>query len=792
MMVQDIRYAVRLMLRAPAFTTVAILSLALGIGSNTAIFSLLDEVLLKRLPVERPGELVEVHRADASGIVSYPLFREVQAQREVFSGAFAVGGELVAGIRVAGAAHDVRASGVSTAYFDVLGARPVLGRGFVEEDGGKVAVISHGFWQRALAHDRAVPGKTIALGGTAYTIIGVAPPEFSGVETGRKIDLWLPISELLDRRTLDNRVAFVLRVMARRKAGVSVEQARAAVDVMMRQLQPEWFGAQPAPKLEVTAAGGGLTTLRRRFSKPLWILMSAVGLVLLMACANVANLLLARATARQKEIAVRLAIGAGRGRIARQFLTESVLLSLLGGALGLAVAYWSRDLLLTYVRASLPFRLDVRVLSFTAAIAALAGIGFGLAPALRATRLNLNPMLKSGAGSRGAPGELRLGRILAMAQVALSVVLVAGAALCARSLYNLRTFDAGFEKQRVVLLEARAVGPVRDRSRVYQDALDRLQAVPGVRSASMSSESLFGGNMWTEAVIAPGYNPRPGEDREAVILTVAPRFFETMGTALVKGRDFAPQDHETAPRVAIVNEAMARYYFAGQEALGKPFAMDHRNLRGPIEIIGVVRDAKYRSLRQAAPRIVYLPYRQMPQAEMTIEVRTAGPPAGLLSALPQTLRSANQNLRLGNVTTQASLIERSISQDRLLASASGVFGMLALVLACVGLYGLMSYAVSRRTGEAGVRMALGARSGDLIWLMLRETLGMASAGAAAGVLASIALTRVLASALFELTPADPVTLAGATVAILAVAALAGYLPARRMARVDPITALRWE
>ena len=801
---RDLRYGLRMLRRSPGFTIVAMVTLALGIGANTAIFSLIDAVLLRMLPVRDPRQLVELSRPGGRTL-SHPFFEYIRDHNDVFSGVFTVAsGRYEAGVPLGeGAVYDVRYSLVSSGYFEVLGVVPVLGRALDERDLMRAdgAVIGYGLWERAFGRDPGVLGRNLRIGGRPYTIVGVAPPEFLGVAAGQPDDIWLPITRI-DRQTLENPVAFVLRIMARLKPGVTERQARANVDVLARQLREEWkLDWQPA--IEVTPAGGGLTQLRRRFSRPLAVLMSLVGLVLLIASVNVANLLLARAAARQKEMAVRLSIGAGRARLLRQLLTESILLAGSGGALGLLFASWAQKVLVRFISTAvvpvdLSFDLDYRVLGFTSAASLCTGILFGLAPALAATRLDLTPMLKGGVSSAGGErARLRPGRLLIAGQVAVSSVLLVGALLFARSLHNLNSLDAGFNPQKIALLRAELAddGPRGvDPARLYEQVLERLSALPGVQSVALSSETLFQGNTWTEAVIAPGYHARPGEDRDAVILVVSRGFFKTMQTPVLRGRDFGPQDHENTPRVAVVNEAMAQHYFPGTDAIGRTFMLDSRDFPGPLAIVGVVRDAKYRSLRQPAPRIVYLPMRQapVPLGMATIEVRTAADPEKVTDVLWREVQNVNRLLRVGSATTQARLVESTIVQERLLAHLSGFFGVLAALLVSLGLYGVTSYAVSQRIGEIGIRLALGAQRRDVLRLVLGESLALVASGVLLGLPAAFGLSRLVESLFFGVSGSDPITLALAASLLLAVGMLSASLPAHRAARVDPMAALRYE
>jgi predicted permease len=798
---KDLAYAVRLLRRSPGFTLTAVFSLALGIGANTAIFSVVDAVLLRMLPVSEPQQLLEVSRRGGRTL-SYPMFQVIRDRNHVFSGVLlASGGRFGASVRLGDIdAGDVHFAPVSGDYFTVLGVSPVIGRALAEEDlaAANTTVISFGLWQRAFGSDPAVLGKPLRVGSRTYTIVGVAPAGFTGLATGQPVDLWVPVT-WMDRQALQNPVAMMFRVVARRKPGISEEQARANMEVLARQWSAEWKFDGPT-QVEVAAASGGLTQLRRRFSRPLYVLMTVSGLLLLMAAANIANLLLARASARRHEIGVRLSLGATRRRLIRQLLTESLVLGAAGGALGLLLAPEAEAFLVRFLSSAvgtieLAFHLDVRMLAFALATSIAVVLLFGLAPALAATRPDLSPLLQGGARSGRGETAARPGKLLAVVQVAISCVLLAGAALFARSFVTLARLDAGFQPENILLLQAStpAGGPKgAERAQLYEHVLERLARVPGVRSAALSSESLFSGNTWTEAVSTPGFAPRPGQDREAVLLVVSPGFFRTMGTAMVRGRDFDLRDDEAAPRVAIVNEAMARYYFGGTEAVGRTFRLDHRDFPQPLTVAGLVRDAKYKSLREAAPRIVYLPYRQLPMNTVSIAVRTAANPEKMADLLWKETQGESQHVRVGSATAQTRLVEGTIAQDRMLAQLSGFFGLTAAALVCLGLYGLTAYQVSRRTAEIGVRIALGAQRRDVVRLVLGGSLALVGGGIALGLGTAMVLGRLVESLLFGVRSTDPVTLLLAAVMLLGVGAAAAYWPARRAASLDPLASLKHE
>jgi predicted permease len=802
---KDLAYACRLFTKSPGFTLTAVLSLALGIGANTAIFSLVDAVLLRKLPVREPRQLVEVGRAGGRTL-SYPTYEAIRDRNEVFSGVLLTsagrfGASLYFGAINAG---DVHFSPVSGDYFAVLGVSPVLGRALTEEDlpASNAAVISYQLWQRVLAGDPGVLGKTMRMGSSDYTVVGVAPAGFTGVLTGQSIDVWVPVT-YFEPQLLRNNVAMMFRIIGRQKPGVSAEQAGANMTLIARQLSAEWNFERPL-HVEIADASGGLTLLRRQFSRPLWILMTVVALLLLIATVNVANLLLARAGARRREMAVRLSLGASRSRLVRQLLTESVVLGGAGGALGLLLAPAAAASLVRFLSSAmgtmtLSLDLDGRMLLFTVATSLIVVGLFGLAPALAATRLDLNAMFK-GSPSAAAHGgrRARPGKLLVVAQVAISCVLLAGAILFARSLRTLTHLDAGFRPENVLLLSV-GLEPGKplsavERVRTYDRVLERVARVPSVQSAAFSSEALFSGNSWTEPVRAPAFTPLRGQDRHAVLLVISPRFFETMGTRIQRGRDFEARDDERAARVAIVNEAAARYYFARTDAIGQTFQLGDRSSAPQMQVVGVVQDAKYRSLKDPAPRMIYLPALQEPGpiGGANLAIRTAGDPEKLADLLWKEVRNEISDLRRHGVTTQAQLVEGTIAQDRMLAQLSGAFGLTAMVLVCLGLYGLTAYEVSRRTAEIGVRLALGAQRTDVVRLIVGRSMILVTSGVLIGLAGAAALARMVESLLFGVRGSDAVTLAGSAAMLLTTGAVASYWPARRASRLNPIATLRAE
>ena len=841
-MFQDLRFGLRLLLKNRSFTLIAVLTLGLGIGANTAIFSLIDALLLRKLPVAEPQRLalftIAGQRSEDS--FSYPLYQQFRDRNRSFSGVIAAAGtnrmrmtvsESEGGAQV----EPARGQMVSGNFFSALGVNAAVGRTLTEDDdraGNQqaVAVISHGFWQRRFGGDAAVVGKRITLDDRPFTIIGVAPPKFFGIEVGGNADLWFPL-QMAGNRALSNRSGNWLQVMGRLRPEANATRARAEMDVIFLQELAEmaerqasrsgskWTEAERRSFLdrhiELQPGAAGWTPLGDMFKKPLYILMIVIGLAQLIACANVANLLLARAVARRKEIAVRLAIGAGRFRLIRQLLTESLLLTFMGAALGLLFAQWSAHLLLTFLPQyngpiQINLALNSRVVGFTLVVSLLTGLLAGLAPALRATRLDLTSSLKEQAGhSNGGRARLPLNKILVVTQVALSLFLLVGAGLFVRSLRNLMYLDAGFDRENVTLFEL-DLGtdyPVARRVNLYKQLLARLEALPGARAASFSSYSLLSGTSQSMKASVDGYTPPPEENMLCKQLWVTPHYFATMGIPLLRGRDFGTQDELTAseiaeevakrPLVAVINQTMARQFFGDDNPIGKrirfPGYPDKNS--EPFEIVGVVKDAKYLTLREKTPRITYFPFLQMPNDfGSTFQLRAVGDPAGLASGIRRITQEIDPRVQTLDLRTMNDVVNKSLAQERFVAQIAGFFSVFALLLACIGLYGVMSYTVTRRTREIGVRMALGAQGGDVLRMLLRETMLLVVAGLAIGLAAAIATTKMIESMLFDLlfglTATDPLTIALATWLLLAVAAVAGWLPARRAARVDPLVALR--
>jgi predicted permease len=831
---QDLRYGARMLRKAPGFTLVAMLTLGLGIGANAAIFSLIDTVFLKPLPVQDPGRLILLTIDDhgSSGAsFPYPTYAQFRDRVSSFSDLAASGG--VDRLKIAlsepgagGQVESVQAETVSGNFFSALGVNAVHGRVLTAEDDRAEnpqasVVISYGFWRRRFGLDQAVVGKNIRLKDVPFTIVGVAPPGFSGFEVGRSPDLWWPL-QMTPRlypgsRILNARSSWWLRLMGRLRPGRNEAQAHAELDLIFRpalaEIAESEFGANRTPaerrnflerKIELQPGRAGWTILRKRLKQPLLILMTMVALALAVACANVANLLLARAAGRVPEIAMRLALGAGRMRLVRQLLTESALLALIGGALGLLFAEWGARLLLAYLPSpsdlSFNFAPDSRVLGFTLAISMLTGLLFGLAPALRAARFDLVSMLKDRAIGSGKVGSrLSLNKALVATQVALSLYLLVGAGLFARSLQKLKSIDAGFDRENVVLFSLDTDYDAERRADLYQRLLDRLAALPGALSASLSSHGLLLNDTWNNNVTVEGRASRFDEDLLCYGQVVAPRFFETMGIPILSGRDFGPQDARTSgpdgghnpARVALINQTMARYFFPNENPIGKRFSVNRPGEL--IEVVGVVKDAKYETLREEPLRIFYLPFFQgSSKLDTTFHVRTVGQPAGMLETIRRAAKELDPNAPALRMRTMNDVVDESLARERFLAQFAGFFSLFAALLAAIGLYGVLSYAVTRRTNEIGVRMALGARAPDVIRMIFQESMPPVVIGVAIGLGAALGSARYVASLLYGLSPTDPATVSLAALGMLVVAALASYWPARRASQLDPMVALRRE
>ncbi|MGA2742309.1 MAG: ABC transporter permease [Bryobacteraceae bacterium] len=821
-LLQDLRYAARTLRHNPGFTAVAVLSLALGIGANTAIFSLIDAVLLRMLPVQEPERLVFVENVGArggGGAPPYPCFEQFRDRDRYFSGLAAFSPYNMR-VSIDGRPEEVTAQQASGNYFAVLGLKAWAGRTFGPADDsvvgkggpdGPVAVISYRYWKRRFGLSPTVLGKVVQIQDRAVTIIGVTPPEFFGLRPGRPIDLTVPMM-LAPAEMLRDRGDWWLNVVGRLKPGAAPAQARAEMDGIFQAFMDAGSGKISRTDemrhdyfdhIELTPAARGLNNLRRQFSKPLLVLMALVGLVLLIACANVANLLLARTTARNREFAVRLALGAGRARLMRQVLTESLLLAGIGSLLGLLFASWAGRLLVAFFSAgrngiALDLHFDARVLAFTAGASLLTGLLFGLAPAFRATRITLAPALKEqGRGLVGFRSRVPLAKLLVLLQVALSVVLLIGAGLFVHSLRNLRNLDAGFRPEGVLTLNVKPDETVYTEARrlaLWKEILDRAGSIPGVHSVSLSVMIPMSGMERGVLIEVPGFTSHAARDAAISLNHVTQGYFETMGIPVVLGRAFTAGDAGNAPRVALLNETAARFYFGGRNPVGVSIRFPFGKEKPPYQIVGVVKDSRHNSLREEVPRLIYLPVLQAIDElrSLTLAVRTTGDPSALEPTLSKEARGAGPDILITNVATLASQVDQSLLEERLVSTLASFFGVLALLLASIGLYGSMSYSVARRTHEIGIRMALGASGTGVVRLVLWDAILTIAAGVAIGVPVAIAGGKYVRSQLFGLSPADPLTLSLACLALAAVALFAGYLPARRASRVDPMAALRYD
>jgi predicted permease len=824
---QDLRYAVRTLIKTPAFTVVVVLTLALGIGANTAIFSLTDQVLLRLLPVRSPEQLVVLDGPGAfqgrtfnDGTFSYPMYRDFRDQNTVFDGVLARFPAPLT-LMTNGRAERVTGELVSGNYFDVLGIRAHIGRTFTPDDdripgGHPIVMLSHGFWTRRFARDPGVLNSSVTLNGQPMTVVGVTAPGFFGVVVGESPDVLVPVmmkkqmtptwDDLLNRRSR------WLTVMARLKPGVSATQAESAMNVVYRRINEQEIKEIQNPSksfrdrftskhLFLRPGEKGRSDLRKDFSTPILVLMGMVGLVLLIACANVANLLLARGAARQREVAIRLALGASRGAIVRQRLIESLVLAAAGAVLGLAFAWWTGALLLRMLPSdaaaqTLSASPDVRAIAFAFAGALLTALFFGLAPALQSTRPALVSTLKDESGSVvGGTGHARFRKGLVTAQVGLSVLLLAGAGLFARSLYNLKTLNPGFQADQLLgfSLDPSLNGYSRERSiALFQQLEEQLALLPDVRSASASVIPLMTNSEWSSTVKVEGHKFKEGEDMNPSVNGVGPGFFATMGQVLVTGREFTVKDVSGAPRVAIINETMAKYFFGADNPLGRHIGWG-RDKTPEIEIVGVVKDSKTTTLRQEAKRFVYAPYMQEAEiGQMTFYVRARGDAGDVGVSVRQVAQRVDANLPIFDMKTMTTIVDESLFIERMVAALSVAFGGLATLLAAIGLYGVMSYTVARRTREIGIRMALGAERNAVMWLVLKEVALMVGLGVGVGLPVAVALSRIVQSQLFAISAHDPIALVAAAAILAFVALAAGYLPARRATRVDPMLALRNE
>ena len=809
---KDLRFTARTLRRSPGFLAASVLSLALGIGANTAIFSLINAVILRSLPAKEPERLVQITRVTAEGkplSVSYPLFLYFRDNLKTISGA-AAQMESNPAIVMDGAEEMVSAELVSGAHYSMLGIEPAAGRLLEPADdviapGSPAAVISYRYWQRRLGLNPAAIGKTFTLviQNRVFTIIGVTPPRYQGARLGRDPDITLPVSMMLNDTQRHEPTFNAFNMLGRLAPGASIEQANAEMQVLWRALLQQVAATVPErdrPRIlrqraAVLRGANGLDRLRDDYSEALLVLMGIVALVLLLACANLSGLLLARAAARQREISIRLAIGAGGGRLMRQFLTESFALAALGGCAGLLLARWFSSALVSMMASGddtllLSTAPDWRVLAFTGAISLAACVLAGLAPGLHALRANLNPGLKQARTG----GHQRLGKALVIAQLSISMVLVVGAALFAGTLAKLYRVDRGLRTDGVLTFRLRTseqYAPLR-RWASLGTLLDRLNALPGVASASAADVLPISGSLWDRRVQVEGYRFRSDESEVAAFNAIAPKYFATIGTPVLSGRELDERDTNVASKVAIVNESFARYFFGAGSPLGRRVT----SVNVTYEIVGVVRDAKYQDLRQDVMRTMYISLMQLggeqPSYCNFLVLVTAGDPMRLAPMLEKLVRETDAGLRLRSTQTYSAILDRTMRTERIMATLGGFFGLLALMVACLGIFGVMAFQVSRRVNEIGLRMALGASRGGILALVLREVAVMLAVGCLIGSGAALTLTGLTRKMLFGVTPAEPGVFVLAAVVLGVAAFAAGWLPARRASQVDPMVALRHE
>jgi predicted permease len=836
-LIQDLRYAMRMLVKSPAFTAIAVLTLALGIGANTAIFSLMDTVLLRMLPVENPRQLVlftwddnkwppqyTQTGYDSRLSFSYPEFEAFARENKTLSGVFAFAplGSNAENTTVtvdgnSGLANSLMVSG---GYFSGLGVRPLLGRGITEQDENKgaprVAVISYAYWTGRFGRDRSIVGQRIELNGLPCTIVGVTPAGFSGVQPGMEPELYMAFDDLPNLRPWSQkphnadsvftaRTWAILDIMGRLKPSVTRSQAQAELNILFHHfLTTDWKPAKGSdlPELTLIPGSQGIPDLREGFSEPLRILMVLVTLALLIACANIATLLLARASARRREISVRLAVGASRPRLIRQLLTETVLLALLGGGLGLLFAGWATSMLVSMFsgemsQIALDVKPDSRVLLFTLGVAVVTGMLFGLAPALRASSLDLSSVMKEATTSLVAGGEKhRLGNSLVVGQVAASLVLMVGAGLFVRTLENYDRQNYGFNQEHLLTfgVDATRQGYQRDRLiELYTRLQDRVGALPGVMAATAMNNAPFSG--WSSNTNI-SFEGRPTKtDNPVRWLRVGPDFFRTMQIPIVLGRGVEAQDTAASPRVVVVDQTFVERYFPKQNPIGQRFSLSSTfDPKDVLEIVGVSEPAELTDPHVQPRPKAYASYAQFPESldSMYFELRTTGNPATVISELRDLVRAIDPDLPLMNVRTETAQLDEALVGERLFARLSTFFGLLALALAAIGLYGTISYAVSRKTHEIGIRMALGAKPGDISRMVANQGIKLVGIGSGIGIALALGTTRLARDLIFGVRPDDPWTLLGAAVLLAAVALVACYVPARRAARVAPLAALRHE
>jgi len=827
---KDLRYAFRAIRKSPGLTAIVLISLALGIGANTAIFTLIDAVMFRSLPVQSPGELVSVgdasrptallHGGPMPNLFSYPLYRRLRDANHVFTGLLASGQTGRLDVGAGSATEETRGRLVSGNYFQVLGVSPIVGRTFYPDEDrapgiSPVVVISYDYWVNHYGREPKIPGSILRINSSTFTVIGVAPPHFSGEVVGSPADIWIPLSMQAlvnpgDSR-LDKRDTNWLLCIGMLKPGVSIERARAEMVTLVRNALVDYESAAGSPdrlreirgeEVDVASGGRGLSWIRKYDSSLLFTLMAMVGLVLLIACANAANLLLARGASRQREISLRMALGTDRARVIRQLLTESALLAAAAGITGVLLAGWGSRLLSQLASAAsgpnpIPFDVDVHpnmaVLGFNAVISVLTAILFGLVPALRSTRVDITPAWKESARSV-SQGRWHLGRVLVVAQLALSSVIVTGAGLFLRSMAHLNSLDGGYSRRNVLVMSVDLAGsgyPASQRVPVSRRLVEHLRSLPGVAGATVSENGIFSRvDSSTDILRVEGFVPTRKGDSSSSFDQVGPHYFQVLGVPIKAGREFGEQENVGASTPVVLNETMARFYFGKGDPLGKHLLNggDH------YTIIGVVKDMKERSLKSKTERRFYGPLFQSDDTFRTLnfEVKTLGAAAPMIASIRREIQSFDPRLKVSRIDPVNVLIDQDIGGDRLIAELSGFFGILVLLLVANGLYGVISYTTGRRTNEIGLRMAMGADRGDVMRMVLGETMMLICAGLVIGLPAAMATSRLIASTLAGVSPNDPITVAAVILVMLSVGLFAGFVPAARASRIDPMAALRQE
>src|SRR6266478_4362538 len=820
---QDLRGGLRMLKKSPGFTFVAVLSLALGIGANTAIFTIINAVFLHPLPVEEPARLAEMFTRDTLTIdantnfqltgTSLPNYEDYRDQNTVFTGLAMVTFPIPLNWGGQAEPQQLNASLVSGNFFDVLGVKPYRGRTFIADGDKKLGgnpevVLSHSLWARRFGSDEKYIGQTITLNGTPYTVVGVTPPGFKGiVSLGRPDLLWIPITmrdyALTGQlKTLENHRRFRwLSIVGRMKPQVDVAQARAAMKTIAAGLEKEYPRDNKGRTVELFPLNQSALGInqRKQFSLAGGVLMGVVGLVLLIACVNLANLLLAQAAKREKELSIRAAMGAGRARLVRQLLTESTVLSLLGGLAGLMVAYWGRNVLWSFrppflLDGSIDFSFDARVLGFTLFISLLTGLVFGIIPAIKASGTDINEILKTG-GRGGALGwtHNRLRGLLVILEIALALVALVGSGLFLRSMQNAQQYNPGFESQNLfqMFFDLGALRYDEDHGQqFFRDVIERAKSVPGVVDASVSSNGVFGGGI-AGTIFREGEQADPNNRGTLVNFDdVTPGHFETMRIPLLRGRDFTDFDRDNTARVVVINEAMANLLWSGQDALGKRFAIVvNPNL---FQVVGVVGTTVVGQIGEDPQPVAYFPMRQQYSPFATLVVRTTGNPEALLGAVRTQVQQIDKNLAFTNGQTVQQILGQGLWAARMGAALLGLFGALALILASIGIYGVLAYSVAQRTAEIGIRMAMGAQPAQVLRLVLSQGMRLAALGAAVGLVVAFPVARLASGLLYSVSAADPLTYCGITLLLMTVALMACYIPARRATRIDPLVALRFE